>query len=148
MSNYELQLEPVRLERNPVNGWFLKGSVPHNKGKKWSEWMDGRKQRKVRRLIRSYPRPKQRSYSSGRPKRPIIAILKDGKFLFFPSITAAAKWAGVYPVNIYSTARYNRARNLNTKRKVTAEIRTDHHYKGIRYYYEDDPIWLEKIRRS
>lgn len=148
MDNYELQLEPVRVNRNPITGKFLKGNVPHNKGKKWSEWMDGRKQRKVRRLIRSYPRPKQRSDSSGRPKRPIIAVLKDGQFVFFPSINAAARWAGVYLVNIYNCARLNRMRNRNTHRKVTAEVRTDHHYKGIRFYYEDDPIWMTKIKRD
>ena len=39
----ELYVEPVWTGRNAVTGRFLKGNTPHNKGKKWSEWMDGRK---------------------------------------------------------------------------------------------------------
>lgn len=148
MSNYELRLEPVRFYRNPVNGRIMKGNVPHNKGKKWSEWMDGRKQRKVRRLLKSYHgRPMRRSEFSGRPKKQIIAVTKDGRFLCFSSITKAAKWAGTYPGHIHKIVTRNKQRNLNTKGKVVPEIRTDHHHKGIRFYYEDDPIWMTKIKR-
>lgn len=32
--------------RNKKNGRFLKNHKPHNKGKRWSEWMDGRKKKK------------------------------------------------------------------------------------------------------
>ena len=35
---------------NAINGRFLKGHVPHNKGKKWEEWMDMRKAKRVLRI--------------------------------------------------------------------------------------------------
>ena len=34
----ELYIEPERRYRNALNGQFLKGNTPHNKGKKWNEW--------------------------------------------------------------------------------------------------------------
>lgn len=39
----ELYIPPERPERNLVNGRFLKGHTPHNKGKKWADYMDMRK---------------------------------------------------------------------------------------------------------
>ena len=50
----ELYIEPVWKGYNTVTGQFLKGHVPHNKGKKWSEWMDGRKAKKPGIGKRSY----------------------------------------------------------------------------------------------
>ena len=35
----ELYIPPQRLNRNPINGRFLKGSIPHNKGKKWDDYI-------------------------------------------------------------------------------------------------------------
>ena len=34
----ELYIEPERRDRNALNGQFLKGNTPHNKGKRWNEW--------------------------------------------------------------------------------------------------------------
>lgn len=48
----ELNLGIERPQYNPTNGQFLKGHIPHNKGKKWSEWMDGRKRAKVLRIAK------------------------------------------------------------------------------------------------
>lgn len=55
----ELRLPPEPVEKvNKKTGCFLKGHVPHNKGKKWSEWMDGRKQKKVKRIALQNLRPR------------------------------------------------------------------------------------------
>lgn len=42
----EININPI-ANRNAVNGRFLKGIIPHNKGKKWSDYIDGRKKRKM-----------------------------------------------------------------------------------------------------
>lgn len=42
----EINLTPFS-NRNAINGRFLKGSIPHNKGKKWKDYVDGRKKRKM-----------------------------------------------------------------------------------------------------
>ena len=34
-----MYMPPERVYKNPVNGQFLKGHIPHNKGKKWDEWV-------------------------------------------------------------------------------------------------------------
>ena len=39
----ELYIPPQRLNRNPINGRFLKGSIPHNKGKKWDDYIPSHK---------------------------------------------------------------------------------------------------------
>ena len=46
--SWELYIEKEVPKRNAVNGRFLKGHVPHNKGKKWIEWMDMRKAKKIK----------------------------------------------------------------------------------------------------
>ena len=43
----ELSLDPQRRERNPLTGQYLKGNTPHNKGRKWSEYMPEESKKKV-----------------------------------------------------------------------------------------------------
>ena len=47
MDNWELYLQPERKPYNPVNGQFLKGHTPHNKGKQWKEWAGRRAQKRM-----------------------------------------------------------------------------------------------------
>ena len=80
------------------NGRFVKGMIPHNKGKKWDEWMDGRKQKKVLKNLevrRKYGNPDLPGWN----RKPIIAI-KDGKEYWFESATMAAKTLNIQRVNI------------------------------------------------
>ena len=44
----ELYIPIERPERNLVNGRFLKGHTPHNKGKKWADYMDMRKAKRIK----------------------------------------------------------------------------------------------------
>ena len=46
-----------RPKRNPITGRFLKGVAPHNKGKKWSDYMDGRKRNKVLKCLQRIGNP-------------------------------------------------------------------------------------------
>ena len=48
MSSYELTFaQHPQTDRNLKTGRFIKGMTPHNKGKKWADFMDRRKQKKV-----------------------------------------------------------------------------------------------------
>ena len=49
----ELYIPPKRIYRNPTNGQFLKGLTPHNKGKKWEDYMDMRKAKRIKRIALS-----------------------------------------------------------------------------------------------
>ena len=44
--SYELYIPQTYEGRNMVNGRFLKGHTPHNKGKKWSDYLTKRQQRR------------------------------------------------------------------------------------------------------
>lgn len=85
---------------NAETGRFLKGSIPHNKGKKWSEWVDGRKKRKMLRnlqLGRKNVNPK----IAGANAIKIVAI-KNGKFYPFESSEHAQRITGITARNIRS----------------------------------------------
>lgn len=85
------------------NGTFAKGHIPHNKGKKWSEWMDGRKARRVRRGLKRTGRID----IGGWNKKPIIAM-KDGKEYWFESAASAARTLNLISRNIRSVANGKR----------------------------------------
>jgi hypothetical protein len=84
MENYELYIPP---KYNKKNGRFYPGHIPFNKGKKQSEWMDGRKIRKVKKYLilgrHNYKLP-------GLNKIEIVGI-KDGKLTAFKSAVDAEK---------------------------------------------------------
>lgn len=103
--SYDLDcLIPAKPQRK-ANGMFTKGHIPHNKGKKWGEWMDGRKQRKVKKNLIHTGNPN----IGGWNKKHIIAS-KDGKEYWFESATAAAKALNLIRRNICHVA--NGQRNL------------------------------------
>ena len=64
------------LARNPRNGRFLKGVIPFNKGKKWSEYLDpATAERCLRAGLKNLH---GRMDIGGWNKRPVMAIL-DGR---------------------------------------------------------------------
>ena len=142
---YELRLPDKPLQRNPLNGRFLKGHTPANKGKKWSEFMSKRGQRKAKKgwknlvLYRA-----DRSPEAGRKKKAVIAVNDTGKFLFFPSVSEAGSLLGISHDNISRCCRDNQAR----KQGRNGNVNTNHKYKGIRFYFENDPVWTEKINQQ
>lgn len=95
----ELYIEPERRDRNALNGHFLKGNTPHNKGKRWSEWMDMRKAKRVKRIgMRNLH---GRSDIGGWNAQPVFAIDKDGNTVgWFASSHDAERKTGICARNI------------------------------------------------
>lgn len=145
MSYGELYLEPVRSYRNPVNGRFLKGHTPANKGRKWCEYLSKRKQKSCSKGWKNLElhRNNGGGPNSGRPKKQVIAMSDEGKFVVFPSIKAAASYYGIRWENIARCCRHNQTGTLDRKGLVN----TDHKYFGFRFYFESDNVWLQKINK-
>ncbi len=149
MSNWELKIGPERPTRNPINGRFLKGHIPQNKGKRWDEYMSKRGQRKALKNLEIGRRVYVRPPNCGRKKKKVIAVNVHGKFLCFNSIKEAGIWTGGRWENIRRCCFVNSLRRAlkNVKGEMTDKVNTDHRYMGIRFYFEDDPIWMEKIKK-
>lgn len=93
-----------KIQRN--NGRFVKGMIPHNKGKKWDEWMDGRKKKKVLKNLevrREHGNPDLPGWN----RKAIIAI-KEGKEYWFESSMMAAKKMNLCGRNIRHVAEGKR----------------------------------------
>lgn len=146
MAYGELYLPPVRPQYNMENGQFLKGHEPTNKGKAWNEWMSKRGQKRAMRgwaNLDKY-RPKTRPDNAGRCRLQVVAVTDDGAWFVLPYIGAAGEWIGGSRENVRRCCQFNRRRHVNKK---TGAVNTDHKYKGIRFYYETDNIWITKIKQ-
>ena len=148
-NNYELSLPPKREFRNAKNGRFLKGHVPANKGKKWSEYMGKRAQKRAAKGWKNLDkhRPRTRPDTEGRCRRQVIAIMDDGAWKCYSSIGSAAESLGANRSNISRCCRDNQSRrNLkDTLGRPSNKVNTDHKHMGIRFYFENDNIWTTKI---
>ncbi len=82
--------------------------------------------------------------NAGRKKKQVVAVLDDGRWCVFPYVGKAAEWCKGSRENVGRCCRYNEARHINRK---THKINTDHRYNGIRFYFETDTIWLDKIKQ-
>ena len=143
----ELLIEQPRPTRNKVTGRFLKGHVPHNKGKKWSEYMGKRAQKKSAKGWANLDRHRNkngRPDNAGRCRKKVVAVTDDGTMHVFSFVGAAAQWIGGSRENVGRCCRYNTARHVD---KRSGNINTDHRYKGVRWYFEGDPIWVSKISK-
>ena len=155
MSYGELTLPPVWTGINKQNGQFLKGHEPHNKGKKWSEWMSKRGQRKVRKGWQNVldHRPKSRPDTAGRCRKQVIAVMDDGRWFHFAYLGDAAKWVGGNRENVGRCCRCNQAKKVCKhdwrpgQPKGASRVNTDHKYMGIRWYFESDNVWTTKIKQ-
>jgi hypothetical protein len=94
----ELYIPPVKPDRDPTNGRFLKGNCPFCKGKKMSEWMDPQKIEKVMRCLEAGR--KGDPTIGGRNRRRVIGI-KDGRVGgVYPSAREAGRRLGITGSNI------------------------------------------------
>ena len=148
MSSYELTFaERPKTDRNLKTGRFIKGMTPHNKGKKWADFMDGRKQKKVlKQALKNLETARRLGHcgkAGGRNKKPIIAVLDNGEWLIFPEGKSAAKWCGGYRCNINRCCRENEITTLTKSGKVN----DNHKYLGFRWYFESDDKWTNKIKK-
>lgn len=145
MSEYgELRLEPVLNGVHAVTGRYLKGHVPANKGRKWSEWMPKRSQKRAALGWKNLEkhRPKVRPQTAGRCKKAVVAILDDGRWSVFPYSQPAAVWCGGNRDNVTRCCRLNQRRMADRR---TNQVNDDHRYMGVRFYFESDPCWTQKI---
>lgn len=103
----ELTLSPERPQYNPTNGQFLKGHTPHNKGKKWEDYMDMRKAKRIKRIACKNLRG--RKDIGGWNKIAIVAVDDDGNVLgWFSSACDAERKTGIIARNIRSVCHGKR----------------------------------------
>ena len=151
MSYGELTLAPIWTGVNKQTGRFLKGHVPANKGKKWSDYLG---KRAMKRAMKGWKnvishRPKTRPDTAGRCRKQVVAVMDDGSWLVFPYVGAAAKWLGNgNRENIGRCCRCNQSKAELRKPwgHPSGKVNTDHRYQGIRWYFEIDNVWTTKIK--
>lgn len=120
----ELYLEPKKVNKNALTGRFIKGSIPHNKGKKWSDYLPVETQKK----ILSGLRRNGNSKIGGLNAIPVVGI-KNGKTRFFKSGKQAGETLGIHQRNINSCC--------HKKRKTAG---------GYEWYFFKDNDWIEEIK--
>ena len=156
MSYGELTLPPVWTGINPKTGRFLKGHVPANKGKKWSEYMGKRAQKRAAKGWKNldlHRNKNGRSDNAGRCRKQVVAVMDDGSWRWFPYIEAAAEWIGMRRENVGRCCRSNQARKVCKHNwrpgqpKGASRVNTDHKCKGVRFYFESDDIWTTKVKQ-
>jgi hypothetical protein len=86
----------IGYKPKPKPGRFYKGHTPHNKGKKWSEWMDGRKQRRVRKNLTHVGRPDIGGWNA----KQVVGISIDGKACVFESSKDVERKLGIESRNV------------------------------------------------
>lgn len=124
----ELYIAPERPTRNLVNGRFLKGHIPFNKGRKWSDYLDGRKKKKILKNL-SLGR-NGNSFIAGNNAKQVIAIKDKRLIAVYPSSNAAERKTGICSRNIRSCC--------SGKRK---------HAGGYECFFENDNQWLNKVNQ-
>lgn len=125
----ELHIPPKRIYRNPVNGRFLKGITPHNKGKKWEEWMDKETIERVRKTALKNLRP---NYNLSANRRAVVALKDNKLYKVYPSILDAAHSLGM-----------NNGSNISACCKGKRK-----HVAGLRWFYEEDNTWCDIVNKN
>lgn len=133
----ELHLGPVRLERNPLNGQFLPGHTSPQKGRSRTEWLSPEVDKRLRAQAAQFMK-RPRPHTGGCKKHPIVMVTDDGRFCRFESSGDAAQKMKIWDSAVRRCARHNLLDDENS----------DHKYKGVRWYYEDDNKWIAKIKKT
>lgn len=94
----ELYVPIERPDRNFVTGRFLKGRVPHNKGKKMSDYLDEETIKKCKEA--GLKNLKSNRNLGGWNKRAVVAIYDERVVGWFPSASEAARKVGVSSASI------------------------------------------------
>lgn len=151
MSYGELTLSPVYRGVDVKSNKFLKGHTPHNKGKKWSEYMSKRSMRRAMKGWKNLEkfRPTTRPDNAGRCRKKVVGVWDDGTWMVFPFVGAAGEYVGGTRENVRRCCQCNQSRmELKLPNgKPTKKVNTDHKYMGVRFYYETDNIWINKINK-
>lgn len=91
----ELYIPVERPTRNPINGRFLKGRTPHNKGKKMIDYLDEDTVKRMKEIGRANLKPN--ANFGGWNKKSVIALEGEKVVGWFPSAEEAARKVGVSP---------------------------------------------------
>lgn len=148
MAYGELYIPQERPTRNALTGRFLKGCTPYNKGKKWSDYMGKRAMKRAAKgwkNLELHRNKNGRPDTAGRCRKEVIAVMDDGTWKHFQYLGSAGEWIGGSRENVGRCCRCNEARHVNKK---TGKVNTDHKYMGVRFYFESDTIWMNKIKQS
>lgn len=126
----ELYIPPERPTRNLVNGKFLKGVSPHNKGKVMKYHSEEARQRSLINLSKG--RGGNHKTGAGENRRSVVAI-RNGKFCgVFHSILEAGRLTGVSSSLIGYICRKKPGR---------------HTAGGFQWFFENDNTWFDLIIR-
>ena len=151
MAYGELTLPPVWTGINKQTGQFLKGHVPANKGKKWSDYMGKRAMKRAAKGWKNldlHRNKNGRPDTAGRCRKQVIAVMDDGRWFHFAYLGDAAKWVGGNRENVGRCCRCNQSKKVLKKPwgHPSGKVNTDHKYMGIRFYFESDNVWTTKIK--
>ena len=114
--------------RNAQNGQFLKGHIPHNKGKKWSNYMDMRKAKRIIRIAKKNLLPGNPNIG-GWNKKKVVMVTSKGNWVVFESATEAASKMGLERRNISHCCEGKRQR-----------------CGGRWWFFFDDDRWITQLR--
>lgn len=125
----ELYIPPERPGRNFVTGRFLKGNAPHNKGKKWADYIDGRK---IRRMLKGLELGRKGKRNIGGWNKRTVVAIKEGSLMgVYPSTSEAERKTGICSRNIRSCC--------SGKRK---------HAGDYQWFWENDNKWCNLINQG
>lgn len=124
----ELYIPIERPTRNLVNGRFLKGAVPHNKGKSMKYHSKKAKRRSVNNLIKG--RGAWHKTGAGMNRKSVVAIKNRQLFGVFPSIQDASRATGISP----SLISY-----------ICNKKPGKHKACGFEWFFENDNTWCDLI---
>jgi len=137
MENYELHIE-APPKRNYINGQFIKGHIPFNKGLPMRKWMDGRKRRKVIKYLEIGRQLGNAKYMAAFNSKQVVAISDNGQLKAFKNSRYGEEYFKALGIKI------NR-RNINAvcHQKKTKNNRNNKYYLrrkagGFRWFFADD----------
>lgn len=144
----ELTLAPLPSNYNRSTGQFFKGHTPHNKCKKWETYLNKKQQKKCAKGWKNLEkyRPTSRPDVVDRCSKQIVCVFDDGEFVVFKSTAEAGRKLNVGQSAISRCCRKNKI-GENTKLQ-RGNPHSNYMYKGMRFYFESDTKWLNKINKK
>lgn len=122
----ELHIPHKRAYRNPINGRFLKGITPHNKGKKWADYIP---EAKKNNMLKGLTLGRCGYNKIGGINAKKVVAIKDGEiYAMYDSACDAERKLGICSRNIRSCCAKKRA-----------------HAGGLKWFLESDNEWIKLI---
>ncbi len=154
MSYGELTMAPAWTGVHAKTGQFLKGHVPHNKGRHWSDYMSTRAMKRSAKGWKNLElhRGENGRKTGGRNRKKVVAVSDDGRWMMFGSLRDAWLWLGRGSrENVGRCCRSNALKRVCKhnwrpgQTKGANPVNTDHKYYGFRFYFDNDEVWTTKI---